>query len=260
MKFSRYLLLSLLFNSLSLFAASSERNIQIGIYTSNITYKEPSVMKENGSLFGFTGRIVVRKTSSFLALEGAYSSGDMDYDGSGAIKGIPDEMLEIRGVVGRDLRLNSEYKITPYIGLGYRNLNDDSSGMRSSTNASGYEREQVYLYSPIGVEFQRNKMLGGWILRGRVEYDYFIQGKNHSYTGALNGYDDVSFDQHDGYGWRLSVGLTRMLTAGRSITIEPFYKYWNISESDVTYDSDGDGWIEPDNNSKELGISLSLTF
>lgn len=242
------------------FAGLADKTMQLGIYTSNITYTEPSVMQEKGSLFGFIGRFISHENNAFRALEINYSSGYMDYEGSGTIEDIPDEILEIRGLVGSGLTLRSGSKISSYVGLGYRNLNDDSSGMLSSTSASGYEREQIYIYFPIGIEFSRKRLINGWALGGRIEFDYLIKGKNNSYTGSVRGYDDVSFDQYEGYGNRMSMSFSKEFDTGKSMTIEPFYRHWNISESNVTYDSSGRGWIEPYNYSREFGVSLLLTI
>ncbi|WP_233402751.1 autotransporter domain-containing protein [Marinomonas transparens] len=261
MKFTRILLLPFLFIGFSVFAATPENNVQLGIYTSIITYTEPSVMEEEGSLFGFIGRFSSHKNGDFLSLEASYASGYMDYEGSGTIEDIPDEMLEIRGLIGRDLKISSNYRMTPYIGLGYRNLNDDSSGMVSSTLRYGYEREQIYLYVPFGLEFKRASLAGGgWTLSGRIEFDYLLEGKNKSYT-SVGGSDhnDLSFTQSEGYGNRISIGFTRTFGTGRAIIIEPFYKHWDIARSTVDYDGDTP-MVEPYNYSREMGIALLLTI
>lgn len=257
--FSRIVMLAFGLSNISVCFAS-EREIQLGIYQSDIAYTEPDVMEENGTLSGFIGRYIVYEEESFRALEFSYASGDMDYDGSGTMTGIPDEIFEVRGLIGGNIALTSDYQIMPYIGFGYRNLNDDSSDMISSTSANGYEREQIYVYFPIGLEVRRRSPMSGWSLSGRIEYDYFIDGTNHSYLGDIQGYEDLTFDQNNGYGYRASISLTKEFDAGWSITIEPFYKYWNVSESEVTYSVRHTSWVEPDNDSKEVGISLLLTL
>jgi hypothetical protein len=242
-------------------ADSIESTIQLGVYASDIVYTEPSLMTEEGSLIGLVGKFSLYDEAKFQSLEVYYSSGDMDYDGSGTISNIPDKMFELRGLIGGNLKLSSTVKIIPYAGLGYRNLNDDSSGMLSSTSASGYEREQIYLYIPIGIEFKKRRNFLGFMLSGRIEYDYLINGTNHSYLSTVgSGYDDITLNQHDGHGYRASIGLTRTLGHSGSITIEPFYRYWHISDSEVTYDSMHRGWLEPNNYSKEFGISLLISM
>lgn len=245
--------------SVSASAKQSDNTFELGIYTSDITYTEPNVMYETGSLSGFIGQIRFSDASSFKALEANYSFGYMDYVGTGTIENIPDEMFELRGLLGSHLVNTLGYNISLYIGLGYRYLNDDSSYMVSSTNAKGYEREQTYIYFPLGIELTKQTPIWGWGLSGKIEYDHLIEGKNNTYTGYISGHDDLSFKQDNGYGNRISLRFTKKFSStGRSISIEPFYKHWQIQTSDVTYDSNGDGWVEPYNYSREFGIGLLL--
>ncbi|AEF53959.1 hypothetical protein Mar181_0909 [Marinomonas posidonica IVIA-Po-181] len=246
--------------SVGVFAASSSASVELGVYASSITYTEPSVMEENGSLSGLNGRIIFQQANDFKALEITIASGKMDYEGSGTIQGIPDELFEIRGLRGSQWKVSSAWQVTPYIGLGYRYLNDDSSGMISSTSAYGYEREQVYYYSPIGIRFEHDKFLNDWNLYGSFEFDYFLLGKNTSYTGRLRGHNDLSFEQHEGFGNRIHLGLSKPLYKGLTFKVEAFYKYWSIEDSTLDYDADGTAMIEPKNHSKEMGISVMLAI
>lgn len=239
------------------FTASSNTHIELGVYSSNITYTEPSVMEEKGSLTGVTAQIVSNKAGLIRAVDLLFATGEMDYEGSGTIKDIPNELFEIRGIAGREFLLDSGWQIMPYIGIGYRSLNDDSSGMVSSTSANGYERDQVYYYSPIGIRVTEEASSNEWTLHGNIEFDYLILGKNNSYLSSVQGHEDLSFDQYNGYGSRVSVGVSKSVGKRVSIKLDLFYKYWNIEESSIDYDY-GTAMIEPDNHSKEMGIVLSL--
>ncbi|TEW52784.1 autotransporter domain-containing protein [Psychromonas algicola] len=243
----------------SSFPAVAKTDITLGIYASDITYTEPNVMQEKGTLKGVIGSVRFNRGGAFQSFEASYARGEMDYVGSGTINDIPDEVFEIKGLFGRDFNLNRDLSLSPYLGLGYRYLNDDSSGLVSSTGASGYEREQVYFYMPIGFELKKNRKVLGFKLSSRIEYDYFISGENNSYLGEISSsYDNITLNQDDGYGYRFSLAFTKAFNNGSSLTIEPFYRYWHIDDSEITYDSINRGWIEPDNNSKEMGISLLL--
>lgn len=237
----------------------AESQIQLGINTSSITYTEPMIMREESSMTGVTGRYSYFYHGSFRALEVHYSAGFVDYQGSGTIENIPDSMLEIRGLFGGKAAINLAYETFFYIGIGYRNLNDDGADRISTTSAVFYERDQTYIYVPIGLEVVSKRRHRPWGLSGRIEYDFFLSGTNHSYLGEVSGYEDITLHQRSGYGYRLSLGLTRHFQ-NASISIEPFYRYWNIDDSLVTYDSSNRGWIEPYNHSKELGVSLSVTL
>lgn len=243
--------------SLGLYAAASTSNVELGFYTSNITYTEPSVMEEKGSLSGVVAQIMSNKAGGISALDVLYSTGEMDYQGSGTIDDIPNELFEIRGILGREYMHDSGWKIIPYIGLGYRHLNDDSSGMVSSTSAHGYERDQVYYYSPVGIHFIGEQFTSEWTFHGNIEFDYLILGRNNSYLSSVQGHEDLSFTQHDGYGSRFSLGLSKSVGKRVSLKLDLFYKYWDIEDSTIDYDY-GTAMIEPENHSKEMGVILSL--
>ena len=236
---------------------------------SRITYKEPGVMKEEGTMFGLSGS-VASYGNTLMKGEGRLSFGTMDYTGADwdgtplSINGIDDVMLELRGLVGKNLLGGEENKILQasylylYAGLGYRYLDDDSS-----TFDGGYERESNYFYIPIGIEAGKD-MDNGWNVRGTLEYDLFLMGVQTSYlSDADPGYNDLTNIQDRGYGYRFSLSLKKQ--SNKTVfVIGPFVRYWNINESeeeDITYYGIWEGTgVEPKNNSTEIGIQIGLGF
>lgn len=236
---------------------------ELGTEISHIIYKEPDVMKEKGIMFGLLGSYVYHNNLIMLQAEGRGSWGMVDYENSGTIDGILDYMLEFRGLGGYDLSLSKASTLTPYIGLGYRYLNDDMSGKISSTGAIGYERESNYLYSPIGVEII-TPLENGWSVGAMLEYDIFWRGKQISHLSDVSpGLGDVENDQNKGYGIRGSVKFQKK---GEKLdfVIAPFIRYWNIEKSenaDITYYGTYIGYgYEPKNNSTEFGIKFAAKF
>lgn len=236
---------------------------RVGVEMSHITYKEPGVMEEKGFMRGIGGSYTYHNYI-MLRAEGRFSYGQVDYKNSGTMDNVNDYMLEFRGLGGHDFHISSGSIITPYIGIGYRYLNDDSSGRLTSTGEFGYERESNYLYSPIGIE-TLTKSDNGWSIGVILEYDYFWMGKQKSnlgsgaaYYGAL-GYYDIENDQNDGYGWRGSIKFQKERLK-RIVIIEPFIRYWNIEDSKTTTDPGGTTYWEPKNNSTELGINVSVAY
>ena len=206
-----------------------------------------------------------------LKIEGIFKLGEVDYKGSLSdgtpyeIKNIEESMWEVRGLEGYAFSLSGTTLLTPYIGIGYRYLNDDSSD-----DLYGYERESRYFYSPLGLEMIT--FLGrGWSFGLTLEYDIFWKGKQKSYIryayskqGFL-GYDDIENDQMRGYGCR---GCLKIEKKGKRIgfAIEPFIRYWNIKNSNMTPESiygipyNYVHYIEPKNNSTEYGVDLTISF
>ena len=248
-----------------------EQAFELGYEFSNIIYKEPSVMKEEGSMQGITGSYTYfgwfpptpeENDRSMLKLEFKYSSGRVDYENSGTIDDIKDQMIEARCLFGTVL-YDNKTAVVPYIGFGYRYLNDDTKGKVSSTGALGYERESNYYYLPIGSTFFFD-LNGGLFFEANLEADVLIKGKQVSRIGDVDpSYNNLSNRQRNGYGLRGSLKL-RTEFIGCALIVEPFIRYWNIKKSEdayLTYSGFIVGYgYEPRNNSTEYGLRLSARF
>ncbi len=129
------LLIYIIFTGIiSIFAQPPQKhNWQLGTEISHIIYKEPGVMEEKGMMYGVVGSYTYHD-KVMLKLEVKGSWGELDYSSpvSGVIENIPDYMVEVRGLGGYDFSVSEATILTPYIGIGYRYLNDDSSGKISS--------------------------------------------------------------------------------------------------------------------------------
>jgi len=237
---------------------------ELGPEISYVEYKEPDVMKQKGYMYGIVGSYTYHD-KLMLKAEGRFSYGQVDYSSpiSGTEDDIYDYMWEFRGLAGYDFPVSKASFLTPYAGIGYRYLNDDSSGKVTSTGASGYERESNYIYSPIGVRLITN-LKNGWSVGAMAEYDIFWWGKQISHlSDAVPGYNDPQNRQTHGYGLRGSVELQRK---AKNVTfgIAPFIRYWDIKESKHTDLTSygvriGEAW-EPKNHSTEYGINLLVRF
>jgi len=249
------------FSEKSVFAESKWK---LGTEIYNFTYKEPDVMKEEGIMRGISASYTnTSYNKNMFRAEFRLSFGEVDYENSGTINDIDDYVWELRLLGGKSFQVFTKSALSPYIGAGFRYLNDDISGKISSIGAYGYERESNYFYMPIGIEII-TPLDKSWSFSAVLEYDYFILGKQKSHLSDVDpGYNDLENDQKSGYGLRASVTFEKK---GKNLdfSIEPFIRYWNIKDSetaDITYYGTyiGYGW-EPKNNSEEIGIILSLKF
>ena len=246
---------------------------EFGTEISHITYKEPDVMREKGVMLGTTGAYTYYGLlpSSYMSDdkcimlrgEARYSGGLVDYKNSGTINDIRDYMVEARGLAGYVFGSLTDFSVTPYLGFGYRYLNDDTSGKVSSTGALGYERESNYYYSPIGAEMLWD-INNSWLIGTTLEYDYFWGGKQISHLSDVNrGFSDLKNDQHSGHGLRGSLKVLKKLDY-LDLFFEPFIRYWRVAQSkntDVTYRGVIVGYgYEPKNNSTEIGMKLGARF
>ncbi|MBU4343239.1 MAG: autotransporter outer membrane beta-barrel domain-containing protein [Candidatus Omnitrophica bacterium] len=241
-----------------------EHTWELGTEVSHIKYEEPGVMEDEGIMYGIFGSYTYRN-NYMLKAEGKYSYGQVDYEGSLSdgtpytLNDIDDFMLEFRGLGGYDFSVLKATILTPYIGFGYRYLNDDTS-----FNIYGYERESNYYYTPIGIQTM-TPLTNGWSVGLTVEYDYFWKGVQKTHLDDLNPlYNTLENDQKDGYGCRGSIKFQK---EGDSIdfAIEPFIRYWDIDESELSAITVGGTYVvaygyEPANESTEFGIKFAAKF
>ena len=241
---------------------------EVGAEISHIKYKEPGVMEEEGTMYGLIGsytyRDWVRPDSEvsdggrMLRLEGRYSWGEVDYDGSitgetpYTVSDVDDYLLEFRLLAGNDA-VTSKGMNTGYLGFGYRYLNDDAS-----FDPYGYERESNYFYMPFGI--QTTNDLGDGLSFGLAgEFDLLLFGIQVSHLSDVDpSYDDVKNFQWLGFGLRGSTKLQKK-TKHLDIIVEPFIRYWWVEESDPQYIDGAIVW-EPRNRSLEYGIHLLFRF
>lgn len=255
-----------------------------GYELSSITYEEPGLMKEEGTMYGpvisYTYTRPLPKNQLAMAkLEGKLSWGSVDYSGHlmdgtpATLNDIDDQMVEIRFLCGSSLMPITPHALL-YSGIGYRHLNDDMSAknywpinLPNPIKWGGYERQSNYYYVPIGLSIIPNNNLK---LTG--EYDLFIKGKQISYVSDVSGSSgELKNLQSKGYGLRGSIDFQNEWDK-MVYKLSFWAKYWSIGESDHNFridfaqDSDGyiypisiEGW-EPKNNSKEFGITFSVNF
>lgn len=238
----------------------TRHSFQIGLVLNHLNYEEPGPDVElNGGMYGVKAEYAFHHARGFMfALDGEYTYGEPDYDG-GFIGGgsyedeSEDYIVETRAVAGWDFMINPRFTLTPFAGLGYRYWNNDIDGPGS------YERETEYLYSPLGVTMAIP--LGAhWRWSMTFEYDLFLSGTNESHVSDVDpGYNDVEFDQEDGYGLRGSMSF-----GTAHFSIEPYFIFWKIDESDtdvLTYNgSPLFHVVEPDNETTIWGARIFWRF
>ena len=193
-----------------------------------------------------------------------YAAGELDYDGS-TWGGTPvsanteDYILEFRSLIGGNIH-KGRSKITPFIGFGVRYWNDTIKG------SGGYEREILYYYSPIGVKTV-SPLSDSWFWSLNAEYDLFWKGQVKSHlSDADPGFNDPEVNQSfgDGFGIRFSLQFKNKISEKFSWYIEPFFRYWDVGESDtaiLALNGVPIGLVyEPDNNTTSYGLYIGFKF
>jgi hypothetical protein len=226
----------------------------LGLQGSTYEYDEPNFALLEGERIGVTGSVTfLLQNYIHSRIEGRYSYAELDYTGSGTLADVPDNIVELRGIIGRDFRAG-RVVWAPYAGLGYRYLHNDLRGM-SSTGARGYRRVSRYYYVPIGVTL-RMPMGEGWVLAPHIEYDAFANGKQRSYLGDTGlGFNDVTNRQRRGRGARGQLAFE-----GPIWSVSLWSHYWKIDDSDIQPIGLGFAGMEPANTTRETGVELRYRF
>jgi hypothetical protein len=187
--------------------------------------------------------------------------------------GDKDWYMEARGLFGKDF-IGRTWGVSPDTGLGFRHL---SNGI---TGSAGY-RTDDYLYLPLGVTARTRA--AAHALSFNVEYDRLLHGwqttRDSDLGGGdipptatapgftIEGFSDVSFDQHGGWGLRAS-GKYQVT---RHWSVEPSFIHWSIDASPVsdetaTFTVNGItvdqqlGAYEPVNTTNEFAVKLGFHF
>ena len=223
--------------------AQPHHSWDLGIEIYHFEYGEPGLMKDKGLFSGLNTSYQYYNNYRLYRIEGRIATGKVDYEsqGTGTMDNVGDYAFELRGLIGYDFinpsfsSSRADLSCIPFIGIGYRYLNDDSSDMITSTGAAGYERESNYIYSPVGIEVTRylGSDTNSWSIGATAEFDIFWWGRQISHlSDAGLGYADLRNKQDSGYGLRGSLELTKK-SEGFDFVLEPFIRYWHIDRSNV---------------------------
>ncbi|PKU24776.1 hypothetical protein CWS72_09255 [Telmatospirillum siberiense] len=244
--------------------------IELGGQVSNYRYQEHVVsnaefMHETGVKVGITGAITEFVYQGFFVtgdVRFAYSGNDYS-SASGKQDDIPDYLFETRAVVGKDLFVTGPLLkgaivgISPYIGIGYRRLYNDSTG-QTDLGVKGYTRESQYLYLPVGVT-HRFGVSEGARISVNTEYDQLIEGwQTSNLNDASPAFPNIESKQRGGFGLRGSAMYERGIWS-----VGPFFNYWNINQSETAHFTVA-RWrysgFEPHNQTLEYGVQARYHF
>ena len=246
--------------STSSFADYLDSKNDFGVYGSIKTYEErhpytnEAFMQQDGWMIGIDSNSENYDTSNFYSLfRTKFGYGQVDYAsaGTGTMAGIADWQFEGAFAFGQGLE-GQTFRTTPYIGGGFRYLLNKMGTKKSSTGHYGYDRTSRYVYIPIGVTIETNPVNESfWTFR--AEYDYFVYGQQTSHLSSLAGYSDITNDQEDGSGVKLSAKYNFDKNGG----VEAFADLWDIADSKL--DTTGT-FMEPRNSTVEMGVRVFWSF
>ena len=224
-------------------------------------------VKSNGAIFGFGVSGIYNYRSWFGQLDARYGYASTDYSSvSGTADGEPTDTLEYRALIGKDI-LAETYAMAPYVGLGYRTLENDARGA-TSLGATGYRRYNQLYYIPVGF-YPRTHLDTNSRLTGMFEYDYVLHGlqKSDLHDDGL-GDPNIKNVQDSGFALRGNI----MFESRAGWSFGPYFIYWNVSQSKTKSFLDNSTTTcggtppcivqgdEPDNDTIEAGVQLRYHF
>lgn len=222
-------------------------------YTERVDGKK--FMQEEANMWGVQGAV----THSFnhggkLKLSGIFATGNADY--TGAYQGGNYGDLRVGSLDRYMLTTELEYKLTSRdwnditfgAGVGYRRLVDHLE----QAGPGGYKRKNDRVYLTLGLE--REFLAGDWSFTPQFKYKHLVWGSQHS--DIMGG---VAMKQDKGYGTELAVAITHK-AAWNGLTVTPYLRTWDIKNSKFVQLTSTVGAYEPQNKTKEVGVTVSLRF
>ncbi len=211
----------------------------ISFLASSYTYNEPGVMDSTGFVTGIGGSIAIEQ----VRLDGNLHQGAGTYTSNrtGTHADDPVFYYELRGFY--DLYLSPSHTLG--LGVGRRELTNDSTGAVTSTGHIGYLRESTYTYLPIELQSK-----WPWFFT-QAEYDVFLAGEQRSHNFGTT----YTYRQNFGYGWRFAIGFNVLST----VALDFFIKEWQIKESEHVQEKRRESW-EPSNWTREMGVRIAKEF
>jgi hypothetical protein len=219
------------------------------------TYREKvndaPFMQQEANMLGLYGQVRIPFNAQHaVAISARYAGGQAKY--TGAFQGQPYGSLVLNGIDRYTAEVRAMYElslpwVTPSVGVGYRRLLDRLDQM----GPGAYKRTSQYWFLIAGLASTIDLGSSGMQLTPKLTYHHLMRGQQHS--------DDIGNHQPKGYGAELSLALSGKLTTSVGWQVTPYYRYWNIEDSERTQ-IPGGWWMEPRNTTKEIGARLSLTF
>jgi len=202
--------------------------------------------------------------SNFIELSPSLALGSVDYEsaGTGMIDGTSNRTIILEVRAGSEYQVGDGMFLVPWVGLAYRNHFDAKGGEITSTGFLGYDRMSEYWYIPVGLTMSV-PMGGAWTFEPAATYKLFLGGTQTSYLSDVDPTcTDLENDQGSGYGAEASLGF-RTDMGGKDVTFGPFFRYWDIEDSDLGFFTCGAtllAGIEPQNTTTEIGVRVRINF
>jgi len=243
-------------------SAADENTFKVGVEAFEDHYREPGATIDVNE-HAYYGAIDLGYTHSWDnilgMIEARGSYGRDNYKSvSGQANDIPQYETEARLLGGVRVPMSTGDVFIPYFGLGSRFYYDNSKNVVTNTGFFGYDRRILQMYLPIGVRMEYTSE-AGWTYAPTLEFDPLLWGNVNTRLQNIPGFFNIDNTQHHGYGWRGEF-MVGQKSPSYSWEAGPYFRYWNMQDSDITTDPLGNSFIEPKNTRLQAGAALRLSF
>ncbi len=234
--------------------------VSLGVEGFHDSYREPAAfptLLDNSNYGSITASYTHTSPRNYIfGADGRLSYGSDHYrSDSGSSAGSPQYEGELRLRGGGTFLLMGDVT-TLYTGVGGRFFYDNSKGTVTDLGLFGYDRRIAQLYVPVGMTW--HLPVGSWLLSSNLEYDQLIKGWVNSRLQSLGGYD-IRNTQTRGYGLRGEL-MFRPIAENSTWEIGPFFRYWNVADSNTYTAPDTSQWLEPQNTRIQVGAALRVLY
>jgi hypothetical protein len=245
--------------SAAAFADPPDNAYSLGVEGFHDRYREPQDDATLRSGYGsITGGYTHNWDSIFGAIDGRASYGRATFSapGAGDVGTMPQWEYELRARGGVSLPF-ADGTLSPYIGIGARDYNDEEKGTTTSLGVPGYDTRVWQFYIPVGATYAYATP-GGWTFTPTLEYDQFLYGTLDSRLQNIpgGGYSETTNTQNEGFGVRGECMVGRK-EPGFAWEAGPFLRYWNIRGSDSVGAAQ---LMTPPNERVQTGLALRITW
>lgn len=263
MRYSYFILLSLIITSPASADIFAYRNHKIGVVLDYWHYEEPGLMEDIGGLFGVEYEF--KKTPYdfiYTQFNAEFQLGRTQYIGQDLATRSPLEFDQTNTVImlqsyfGVLLHVASLHThIIPKLGLLIRGLRDHDDEFTGD-----YQRDQNYTVIPVGADIVVQRTNGHLITFGAWVSANF-KGRNKTYLTDIGGSEDLTFAQNKGSGAEISLSYSND-TSYASIV----YRTWDVEDSESKtalvprISPHPLNFYEPENRTTAIGFRFGLLF
>ena len=264
MKYIIYLLSCIFSSYLSANSLKISGDVAVETYHYRYLEKEDGqlLMQQQGPFSGLTIGLNFQNKplDKLFRLEGSYARGlKVDYKSpsGGTLKNTHHQLMELRLLSPFRTPLN-DIKIELCLGMGYRNLLNDTTGKMTDTGLYGYRRNSHYWYLPIAIIW-KSFTHSDYPLTSYLEYDFLIKGLQST---TLDQQFSLKNKQKHGYGLR--AGIDFLIPHNDFDWFAGiFLRYWKVNisnEEERVMEGRPIFFWEPANSTREIGLKIGTYF